>query len=345
MLERIDLHRVTTVLSRILEVEHQTELGPEFWWYFRKCFSSSSKSLLPNTVQRFVQGLADNFELARTDPSGKKILDAGCGYGINTVLMHLMGATEVHGIDSNEAMVHTFQKYLRLIPELDEVFPKVGNVNQTGFADCFFDFVFCNEAISHFYDVPGFLREMYRVLKTGGTLYISDANNGVNPYIAWRVRKIWERFEHGPCGDVSYSRVDHTYFEKRTQLIRDTFHDFREDEIAALARGTFQFTRNQILDACKQYRASGKLPKSFFRRGRTPVDPENDNYQESLIFPQSLSRQLRQQGFKVKIYSYLGGAGGNPVVRLTNRFVLTASPLSWPVGRALKVVAVKQPHP
>jgi 2-polyprenyl-3-methyl-5-hydroxy-6-metoxy-1,4-benzoquinol methylase len=344
-MERIDLHRVTTVLSRIVEVEYQMELGSEFWWYFRKSFSSNKKSLLPNTVQRFVQELVDNFELARTDPSGKKILDAGCGFGINTVLIRLMGAAEVHGIDSSDAMINTFQKYLAHIPDLDEVYPIVRNVNQTGYADCFFDFVFCNEAISHYYDVPGFLHEVNRVLKPGGTLFISDANNGVNPYIAWRVRKIWERFENGPCGDVFYSKVDHPYLEKRTQLIRDTFHDFREDEIAALARGTFQYTRKLTLDACDQYRMSGKQPKNFFRRGRTPVDPENDNYQESLIYPRSLSRQLRQHNFKVKIYSYLGGAGGNPLVRLLNRVVIAASPLSWPLGRALKVVAVKQPYP
>jgi ubiquinone/menaquinone biosynthesis C-methylase UbiE len=341
MSPQIDVLQIEACIQKILDADQRNSLCPEFWWYFRSCFSNGSQNLDKRASRRIIQVLLDDFELARIDPRGKTILDAGCGFGISAILMRLMGAQEVHGLDLSDSMIETFSQILKLIPELDRTYPKTGDVCQTNYPAEFFDVVYSNEAISHYMDVTGFIREMHRVLKPGGILFISDANNAANPLIAWRARTIWERFENGPCGNVFYSSVEKPYIEKRREMIREANLDFNESAVTQIAQSTFQFTREQIDHACLEYRQSGKIPNSCFKSGKTPVDPENNNFQENLIHPLALTRELHLAGFHVRVYAYLGGAGGNPSVRFMNRVVIAGSPLTWSLGRAIKVVAIR----
>lgn len=83
------------------------------------------------------------------------------------------------------------------------------------------------------------------------------------------------------------------------------------------------------------------LPSSRFAPGVPPRSPASGQYIERLIYPDVLVRQLRAAGFVPRVYAYLGGAGGNPALRAANKLVLALSPLTWPIGRALKAVARK----
>jgi 2-polyprenyl-3-methyl-5-hydroxy-6-metoxy-1,4-benzoquinol methylase len=336
------LARFDQILAEIFAPAHRQDYDPHFWWYFRSCGVDTQQPFQPAALHRLVQDLCDDLELAEFQPQGCKVLDAGCGFGIAALLFGVMGAQEAHGIDLNQTMIATFKKYLSFFPELDNVYPRLGAVEASGYPDRYFDFVLSSEAISHYYDVDGFIREMARIVKPGGILFISDANNGANPYLAWRTRKLWARFENGPPGQVFFSRVEVPYLQQRQELIRQRFPALSEAEVQALGRGSFGFRQAEIFRACETYLRSGEMPDSTFKPGVTPVDPENDNYQERLIYPRPLARQLAQAGFKSRTYAYLGGAGGNRGVRLLNSLVVRLSPLSWPIGRALKIVAIRQ---
>ncbi|MEM0338012.1 MAG: class I SAM-dependent methyltransferase [Candidatus Caldarchaeum sp.] len=74
----------------------------------------------------------------------------------------------------------------------------MGSVENMPYPSDFFDMVLSNEAISHYNDVDGFLREAARVLKRGGTLIIADGNNGANPRIREQTLRLWERCENDP---------------------------------------------------------------------------------------------------------------------------------------------------
>ena len=65
------------------------------------------------------------------------------------------------------------------------------------YADGSFDLVLSVEAISHYRDVGAFIGEAARVLRTGGTLLLSDGNNGRNPRIRRATHALWEEFETG----------------------------------------------------------------------------------------------------------------------------------------------------
>lgn len=79
----------------------------------------------------------------------------------------LMGAKEVHGIDIMETRLGTFRQMIQDF-QFASLFPHLASVEQVPYPDNFFDLVLSNEAISHYHDVDGFLRESARVLKPVG---------------------------------------------------------------------------------------------------------------------------------------------------------------------------------
>jgi hypothetical protein len=110
-----------------------------------------------------------------------------------------------------------------------------------------------------------------------------------------------------------------------------------------LIDGTFSLTLEGVADAVHAYRRQGTLPQSRFVYGtETPVDPITGQYIERLLSPGKLTVELQQAGFDSRVYAYLGGAGGNPFIKAANTIVEYLSPLTWPVGRAIKVVAKKR---
>lgn len=99
---------------------------------------------------------------------GDRVLDVACGNG--TLLSMLAGkfGTVGFGIDISEKMIESSrQKY----PEI--VFETAG-CEKIPFDDRFFDLMTVCAAYHHFPDVRAFAEEAYRLLKTGGRLYIAD---------------------------------------------------------------------------------------------------------------------------------------------------------------------------
>jgi tellurite methyltransferase len=103
--------------------------------------------------------------------AGDKILDAGCGGGRN-MYWFLQNNFDIYGVDSSEvAIINLKNKYLDLPPEKLQI----SLIEKLPFQDQFFDHVISSavlhfaESIAHFKEM---IKEMYRVLKKGGTLFI-----------------------------------------------------------------------------------------------------------------------------------------------------------------------------
>lgn len=104
----------------------------------------------------------------------KRVLDIGCfiGYGERRIFLQ---AKEVIAIDSNEKALEFARQNNRLIPNVN--FKKV-DARQLPFPSETFDIVIAFHLIEHIppQEVNNFLREVKRVLKSGGLLFILTPN-------------------------------------------------------------------------------------------------------------------------------------------------------------------------
>jgi SAM-dependent methyltransferase len=108
---------------------------------------------------------------ARDDLRGQLMLDCGCGTG-QYVMALLAAGADAWGIEFEEDKVARFkadnpQQAHRVI---------VGDVQSLAFEDARFDIVLANEVLEHVPDDALGLREMYRVLKPGGRLFVFSPN-------------------------------------------------------------------------------------------------------------------------------------------------------------------------
>ena len=93
-------------------------------------------------------------------PASTRVLDAGCGEGV--LVDEYMGRLQIEGIDPNYSS--------------DRV--RSGSLTALPYADATFDRALCLDVLEHltFEEQPLALAELYRVLKPGGSLFVSVPN-------------------------------------------------------------------------------------------------------------------------------------------------------------------------
>ena len=106
------------------------------------------------------------------DPSGKRVVDIGCGGGIYSRAWHELGAASVVGIDFSQAMVDAAREQATGVADLS--FQR-GDAAATGLPPASVDIVFERALIHHLQGCywPCFA-EAHRVLAAGGTLIVQD---------------------------------------------------------------------------------------------------------------------------------------------------------------------------
>ncbi|OJY45924.1 MAG: SAM-dependent methyltransferase [Pseudonocardia sp. 73-21] len=134
---------------------------------------------LPLTGERTVPGIAEeNYWFRRHEVvyeelaprcTGATVLEAGCGEGYGADLLAGV-ARRVLALDYDaQAAAHAARRY-----------PRIGvartNLVALPVPDCAVDVVVSLQVIEHLWDQDGFLRECRRVLRPGGTLFVSTPN-------------------------------------------------------------------------------------------------------------------------------------------------------------------------
>ena len=312
---------------------------PEYdQWFYSYCGRLRSS----DGAAKYVRHVLDLLNLAERDVRGARVLDAGCGFGMTTLLCGLLGAAEAHGIDVHQGMLDTARAYLPLLPA--NLAARVGVTR--GDVSCMpcpaesYDVVLSIEAVSHYLFVEKFLAEAWRVLKPGGVLIVSDGNNGLNPLVRRRAYHMWEAFEKGPVGAHLAGHTAQCYREMRREFIDQHFPGLTEAEASALTEHTFAMTFDEVREACERYVSDGLMPGRTFRRGVPAIDPAGAAI-ERLFDPNALGDEMAKRGFEVRVVGYWGGASGRPALRIANRILTRLSPVTIYSARAFRTVAVK----
>lgn len=111
-----------------------------------------------------------------------RFLDVGCGLGIGLLYVNNsefeLYATELDGdalsfVQSQYRKVNTFH----------------GELINAKYPDNYFDYVYCNHVIEHVLDPVAYIREMYRILKADGILYIGTPDRKSYLYSSYRIYK------------------------------------------------------------------------------------------------------------------------------------------------------------
>jgi ubiquinone/menaquinone biosynthesis C-methylase UbiE len=119
-------------------------------------------------------------ELVRPDGS-ERMLDVATGPG-HTAFAFAPCVRQVVGIDLTPQMLDLASKIARERGIGNAQFERA-DVAQLPFPDQSFDLVTCRRAAHHFLDPEGALREMRRVLRTGGKLLIEDRSVPEDDYV------------------------------------------------------------------------------------------------------------------------------------------------------------------
>ena len=128
------------------------KLEETYWWFVGR------KYLVFNFIEKYLKSHR-NKKL--------KILDIVCGTGKNAEDLKKYG--KVYGIDfSKEALNFCKKRHLKNI--------KLGTVEKLPYPNSSFDFVTCLDVLYHkgIKDDAGALKEINRVLKKGGFLFLTD---------------------------------------------------------------------------------------------------------------------------------------------------------------------------
>ena len=99
-----------------------------------------------------------------------KIIDLGCGDGSFTLqVAQKVGITNIVGLDIDERNVAQALS--------SRIIVSIGDLNQSlPFQESYFDGVIASHVIEHLNDTDNFLKEIFRILKSGGYLILATPN-------------------------------------------------------------------------------------------------------------------------------------------------------------------------
>ncbi len=162
-------------------------------WYIDEQFTKQydrpgSRAVIENRWKIFQEAIA---LFVINNPDKKiKILDAGCGDGINLLGLHNSIISngwnaELFGTDYNPIRVERASK-LKYVKQVVK-----STLNELPFSDGMFDIVLCNHVLEHIPEDKEVLLELKRVVQQGGMLILGVPNEGC--FLAWLRNHILQR--------------------------------------------------------------------------------------------------------------------------------------------------------
>lgn len=133
--------------------------------YFEKISSHYSDTY----VGRYTEPMHDDLMQELAGRSFETLLDVGCGNGIFLSMVLKKFGVKVSGIDISPGMIERSKELLG-----DRADLRVGDSEHLPWEDGSFDIVTCIASFHHYPSPEPVLREMRRVLRSGGSVMIAD---------------------------------------------------------------------------------------------------------------------------------------------------------------------------
>lgn len=131
---------------------------------------------------------------------GDRILDLGCGEGRHAISAYMARAVESVGVDlSMKDLKTTAERFGEFVePENNDkhLLLAISDGQHLPFADNSFDKVICSEVLEHIPDYAAVLREIGRVLRTGGTFAVS-VPRFFPEWVCWQLSDDYHEVEGG----------------------------------------------------------------------------------------------------------------------------------------------------
>src|SRR4051812_11898027 len=232
---------------------------------------------------------------------GQRCLDAGCGGGRGSILMGEAGAREVVGVDLSPTNIESCRKRAAQKGLTTLTFERA-SLASLPFADASFDVVWCNGVLHHTAEPDQGLKEITRVLKPGGHMWLYlYGSGGVYWYVVDWIREllagvdvrecIWQlRLMEMPVGRIAewiddwftgylrrytradvVRRLDELGFENTAVLDRGVTYDTSQRRIGATDRERQLMGEGDVRNFCRKAAApSGDryaLPDPADRKG------------------------------------------------------------------------------
>ena len=155
--------------------------------------------------------------IAETLEPGAKVLEVAPGPGYLAVELAKLGPYQITGLDISRSFVRMASDYARRAG-VDVEF-RLGDAAALPFPEQTFDFVVCRAAFKNFSDPVAALREMHRVLRSGGTALIIDMRNDASD------EAIEEAVDHMHLGrvDAFLTRATFKHMLRKRAYSREDF--------------------------------------------------------------------------------------------------------------------------
>ncbi len=151
------------------EVSHLSHLNALFTGWGSRVYDVVMVRLTRRLYQRVIADLA-----ALRLVEGK-VLDAGTGPGtLVRELARSLPGLQIYGIDLSEDMIRLARAHARREQLEEQVQFESGDVAHLPYPDQSFDVVVSTISMHHWFELEQPLRELYRVLRPGGRLWIYD---------------------------------------------------------------------------------------------------------------------------------------------------------------------------
>jgi SAM-dependent methyltransferase len=305
----MDNNRVLEQLKSFFDLsrkEASEQFGHDLIRYFGDYFEN------PQLLATYLEACRRIVEI--TEGKDKTFLDLGSGYGLLSICLLISGAKKVISVEINKEKVKTMRKILDTrIDVQGNISAYCSDIMNFDLQDEKPEVAVANQIINHVPDLFNVLKKSYGLLGPKGTLYINDSCNIFYPPLFFKFRKHWQFMEYGPS-DIKIQK-DYSaepYYEMRRSFIKDSFPSLDSRQINRLAFRTYGLTYAEIKPMVEKYCESGCLKKTVFNI-KWCKEPVHGIYNEKLISPFSLQKDLKKIGFKPKLIKHQYGYGKSTV--------------------------------